>query len=159
MKFEDQQFEVPFDGGRARVTFSPRDDYRQTYRRRSRKSRVLVWTDEKFDLMSDFVNRTRRPHAQWRKAIKPVLEGMGIDTKGMRWSQYAYCTCPCSPGFILSKRYEKNFVSTNPDKKYPMYLGYDIDILLIGNISSVDESIPVDPARVDAIGRVAAGVL
>lgn len=77
------------------------DRYR-TYREISRHSRVYVWADESFNLAEDLANRTRRPHAAWRAALKPILAELGIDTKGIRWSQTAGCTCPCSPGFVLA---------------------------------------------------------
>lgn len=72
------------------------------WRRYDAHSRVYVWaTGEAETVLDDLANRTRRPHAAWRKALLPVLAQCALPTTNVRWSQYAGCTCPCSPGFVL----------------------------------------------------------
>ena len=54
-------------------------------------------------LMDNLINRKQRPYTTYKKEVMPaVLEAMGLpsNTK-IRWSQYAGCSCPCSPGFIV----------------------------------------------------------
>jgi len=60
-------------------------------------------------IVDDLMNRRERPH----KLLKPFVDlalkevnGQGgvtvpEDVKS-RWSQYAGCSCPCSPGFVLT---------------------------------------------------------
>lgn len=89
---------------RATVCRNPRQWSRhRTHREMSRNTRIYVHADADFDALEHLANRTRRPFASWRAALKPILAELGISTKGMRWSQYAGCTCPCSPGFVLTE--------------------------------------------------------
>lgn len=65
--------------------------------------RMYVSAGGAFDVLEDLTNRTRRPHVAWKKIIKPLIEAYipQLDVSKMVWDQYAGCTCPCSPGFIL----------------------------------------------------------
>jgi len=72
-----------------------------TWRESGKKSRVYVWCDEQFNLLEDLENRTRRPHTAWRAPTIEALARIGVTGK-LNWSQYAGCSCPCSPGFILT---------------------------------------------------------
>jgi hypothetical protein len=117
------------------------------YREYHRKSRISVWPDEQFNVMEHLMNRRRRPHSEWRKLIKPVLEKFGIDTRGLVWSQYAFCTCPCSPGFILNNELLAVIGGTAHARPF------DIDITLHAkefSIPTVNEATPIDGARVEA---------
>jgi hypothetical protein len=68
--------------------------------------RMYVWADETFNIAEDMMNRTRRPHTEWKKIIKPLFASYlpQVSLEKFSWSQYAGCTCPCSPGFILGKQ-------------------------------------------------------
>jgi hypothetical protein len=51
-------------------------------------------------IVEQLYTRRNRPHEALRPIVKAELEKRGI--KGtLRWSQYAGCTCPCSPGFLI----------------------------------------------------------
>ena len=81
--------------------------YRFIRGERAKKSRVYVGPKD-WNLMEDLTNRTSRPHLEWGKIVrKQVLPFLGIES-GARWSQYAGCSCPCSPGFILDGHIEKH---------------------------------------------------
>lgn len=67
-------------------------------------TKARVYFDFKGETVVDnLMNRRQRPHTVLRKEVMPkVLEQMGLDPKTkIRWSQYAGCSCPCSPGFIV----------------------------------------------------------
>lgn len=73
------------------------------YKERYRNTRVFIEI-AKETILENLVERHDRPHTQWRKEVLPkVFSQLNLppDTK-VRWSQYAGCTCPCSPGFILN---------------------------------------------------------
>lgn len=49
------------------------------------------------------LNRRRyRPYQEYRKLLPKIYEQLNLpsETKA-NWSQYAGCSCPCSPGFIM----------------------------------------------------------
>ena len=49
------------------------------------------------------IGRWTRPHAAVKAAVMPqVLESLGLSGAKVRWSQFAGCSCPCSPGFIVT---------------------------------------------------------
>jgi hypothetical protein len=59
-------------------------------------------------VLEHLVDRHSRPYALYRREVLPqVWEQLGIDpaTVKVRWDQYAGCTCPCSPGFIVERGY------------------------------------------------------
>jgi len=75
------------------------------YDYRPSKSRLYVGVDSErgpvtVGAMMDA--RWENPVRQYRKALPAIFAALGLDpaTKA-RWSQYAGCGCPCSPGFIL----------------------------------------------------------
>jgi hypothetical protein len=53
-------------------------------------------------ILAQLSRRHYRPYQEYRKLLPQVYEkaGFPVDTKA-RWSKYAGCSCPCSPGFIL----------------------------------------------------------
>jgi hypothetical protein len=64
---------------------------------------VFIHHDDE-TLAENLVNRRDRPRDFYRKYVLPkVIQQLNLreGTKA-RWSQYAGCSCPCSPGFILS---------------------------------------------------------
>ena len=75
------------------------------------KSRVYIFPKGE-NLVENLINRRTRPYTEYRKQVMPdVLEAMGLarDTK-VKWSQYAGCSCPCSPGFIVPGWNQEVFV-------------------------------------------------
>ena len=73
------------------------------YNQRHKNTRVFVESCSEETVLEQLFNRKDRPHAEWRKTVIPeVLKELNLsaDTK-VRWSQYAGCTCPCSPAFII----------------------------------------------------------
>lgn len=73
-----------------------------SYREWVKQTRIYVWPRGE-SIMENLMNRKQREHTVYKKEVIPgVLEAMGLpaDTK-VRWSQYAGCSCPCSPGFIV----------------------------------------------------------
>jgi len=68
----------------------------------SKRARIYVWPQGE-SIMDNLMNRRQRPYTTYKKEVIPaVLEKMGLpsNTK-VRWSQYAGCSCPCSPGFVV----------------------------------------------------------
>ena len=160
----NKQMVIDVDGQKATVTFSNRS-WDKGYRNRKRKSRLSVWGKDVETLADNFVNRTRRPYKIYREAAKPFLEALGLPTKGLVWSQYAYCTCPCSPAFIMPEHVVRNFAiepahnyGGHPSKSYHRSGIVDISIMIHESLPTVDETIALDPARVEAIERVLVGV-
>jgi len=125
---------ISFQNADGIVTISRRSMAQVSSREYFKKPRVYVSTDEAFDLAEDLVNRTRRPYTAWRKSVQRLFMELGVpvDLDGMRWSQYAGCSCPCSPGFVL-KRQETIFTELGP------IVYYDIWVELTG-APKVDES-------------------
>jgi len=74
-----------------------------TYRERNSKPRLYVdITDE--SIMENLMNRRSRPINVYRKLAYQALEQIGYTKEDVKlnWSQYAGCSCPCSPGFIAT---------------------------------------------------------
>jgi hypothetical protein len=69
---------------------------------RHRAARVYVWPKGE-SLMDNLQNRRSRPYNEYRKQVLPaVLAALGLpNSTRVKWSQYAGCSCPCSPGFIV----------------------------------------------------------
>lgn len=70
------------------------------YREFTKAPRVYVSLCDE-SIFENLMNRRNRPTKVYRALASSVLKEKGIFVKKMRWSQYAGCTCPCSPGFIL----------------------------------------------------------
>ena len=86
----------------ANVKVNPQDG-------RYTKTRIYVFPTGE-SVMENLVNRRARPHSVYRKEVLPKLFaqlGWDAGTK-VKWSQYAGCSCPCSPGFIVDSVYGKN---------------------------------------------------
>jgi hypothetical protein len=58
-------------------------------------------------ILDNLRNRHSRPYNLYKPLVKAFLEEQGVDTTKVRvrWSQYAGCSCPCSPGFILETKH------------------------------------------------------
>lgn len=154
-KYGNQRKEVflEVDGMQAKVAFTTRS-YNETWRTRKRHSRMSVYFDGNGEtLMENFVNRTRRPFAEYRRLAKPFLKALDLPTTGWVWNQYAYCSCPCSPAFVSNQTIQRK-VSPHGD-----YLrNVDISILLYTDALLVDESKELDMNRLEAIAGVLEGV-
>ena len=55
-------------------------------------------------ILDNLANRKRRPYNIYKTAIWSSQLGQVFDLGKLQWSQYAGCSCPCSPGFILPKQ-------------------------------------------------------
>ncbi len=57
------------------------------------------------DVMADFQNRYDGTHDRlsqvFDQLVPVVLDRIGKTARTWRWSRYAGCSCPCSPGFIV----------------------------------------------------------
>ena len=87
------------------VTRNPRTGS-PDYRSYDKKPRVYVFP-EKETVMENLFNRHSRPTKEYKNAVKDrVFEAMGLDKdeNTLSWSQYAGCSCPCSPGFIIKNK-------------------------------------------------------
>lgn len=76
------------------------------FREYSKAPRVYVWPEGE-TILDNLANRKTRPYNEFRKLVEqPALAALGLDSKTHRlaWSQYAGCSCPCSPGFIVKSR-------------------------------------------------------
>lgn len=141
------QRRIEFGTLTGRVTVIPRG-----YDEKISKPRVYVSTDESFNLVEDLENRTRRPYLAWKPLVvkafdelhyRGVLTFIKQDESKLKlsWSQYAGCSCPCSPGFILGNCesiYFLNPEGSDPDDRRREF-HFDIYVTLKG-APSVDES-------------------
>ena len=63
-------------------------------------------------VMENLMNRKSRPYNEYRKMLPKLFEQLGWnDGKIMpraKWSQFAGCSCPCSPGFVVDNVYGRN---------------------------------------------------
>jgi hypothetical protein len=68
-----------------------------------RAPRVYVFPQNE-SILEQFIGRRSRPHTEWRGLLNDVLRSLDVqNVQEIRWSQYAGCSCPCSPGFILNR--------------------------------------------------------
>lgn len=67
-------------------------------------------------VMEQLFERHSRPYRLYRKEVLPqVWEQLGIDPASVkvRWDQYAGCSCPCSPGFVVTRGYKGGDLSVS----------------------------------------------
>jgi len=81
----------------------------------SKKPRIYFF-HSKESILDNLVNRHDRPYKLYREFLPEIFKKADIpaNTKA-RWSQYAGCSCPCSPGFIVEV-----------DKRVPAFWGMEI---------------------------------
>ena len=127
-KLDTTQRDVRVEVGTAKVHWLQNE--RRTFRDLNRRVRVHVWTDEPFNVLEDLQNRNRRPHQAWLAPVQSILAELGFTGIKLRWSQYAGCSCPCSPGFIMVDGAVQHGLR-----------GGDLFITLAG-APSVDENLP-----------------
>jgi hypothetical protein len=150
-----KQMVIEVNGQRATVTFSSRG-YNETWRERKRKSRLSVYGKDVESLADNFINRTRRPYKVYREAAKPFLEALGLPTKGIAWNQYAYCSCPCSPAFIMPHAIVRKVgysYSSYSRTSTVVEAIVDISINIHESLPMVDENIDMDMNRVEAFAN------
>lgn len=67
-----------------------------------RKCPRVYFFEKNESILAHLNRRHYRPHQEYRKLLPQVYKQLdfplGVKAK---WSQYAGCSCPCSPGFIL----------------------------------------------------------
>ena len=78
--------------------------------RRNKKTRVYFNIQDE-TILENLQRRRLRPIKLFRALLPEVYKKLGVDSKA-RWSQYAGCSCPCSPGFILDDVYGKTVYVT-----------------------------------------------
>lgn len=67
------------------------------------KTRIYVFPKGE-TILENLENRNQRPYNVYRKEVIPaVLEHLGTPGAKVAWSQYAGCSCPCSPGFVIKE--------------------------------------------------------
>lgn len=84
-------------------------DYRE-----NQKSRIYFDVSGE-TLLDNLSNRMSRPYTEYRKLLPTVFETLELDPTNPNlkasWSQYAGCSCPCSPGFVI--RNAQSFAHTD----------------------------------------------
>jgi hypothetical protein len=72
------------------------------HKRRWKPSRVYIFPQGE-TLLDNLQNRRSRPYNEYRKQVMPaVIRALGLPAgTRVKWSQYAGCSCPCSPGFVV----------------------------------------------------------
>lgn len=76
------------------------------FRSYDKKPRVYVSPDKE-TVLENLFNRHSRPTTEYKNTVQDrVFDAMGLDKKDhtLSWSQYAGCSCPCSPGFIIKSK-------------------------------------------------------
>ena len=87
-----------------------RDSRKSPYKKQP-KSRVYAFREGvEQTLMEEKSERYTQRHVkkELKKALLEALAGVGVVQDNMKWSQYAGCSCPCSPGFVLTGRFVDN---------------------------------------------------
>lgn len=67
--------------------------------------RVYMWPAAKNPVLEHLINRRDRPYEALKPLVKDAIKMAGLNpatVTDIQWSQYAGCTCPCSPGFIVT---------------------------------------------------------
>lgn len=92
---------VPIDVDVKIVDVSTREKNYKEIRKRQ-KPRVYVW-EKNESVMQNLVNRRQRPVELYKQFALQALQFITADKHPykLKWSQYAGCSCPCSPGFIV----------------------------------------------------------
>lgn len=76
--------------------------WQRQLRNRRTKSRMYFSPKGETVLENFLHGRHNRPYAAYRTLLPEVFKQLNVEPLKARWSQYAGCSCPCSPGFILS---------------------------------------------------------
>jgi predicted transcriptional regulator len=65
------------------------------------KGRIYISIEDE-SVLENLENRRNRPIKLWRAYATAALAELGYTDIQLNWSQYAGCTCACSPGFVSS---------------------------------------------------------
>lgn len=72
------------------------------YQKSNRSGKGIIFVDVANETVAEnLMNRRNRPIAEYRKIALQVLTNLEMDFTKIDWSQYAGCTCACSPGFVI----------------------------------------------------------
>jgi hypothetical protein len=93
-----KRVEVAFDGGS--LTLIERKLNWDSRREFEAAPRMYVSVSDE-TLVDDLMNRRRRPYNVYKTLIHSSGLKTILDLTKLSWSQYAGCSCPCSPGFVL----------------------------------------------------------
>jgi len=63
-------------------------------------------------VMDNLQNRRSRPEEHLKSLLPEIFEHYNINPTNAKWSQYAGCSCPCSPGFILYGTHGRDYFVT-----------------------------------------------
>ena len=75
---------------------------------RYKKSRLfLCIKNEK--ILDNLANRRSRPVDKYKSLLPDIVAALELEPRKVKWSQYAGCTCPCSPGFIMDHSQGKDY--------------------------------------------------
>lgn len=94
-------------------TIKSYDDRSQAIKDMYKPTKIYVSLEGE-TIWENLEKRRQRPYTIFKKEVIPaVLEKMGLPaTTKVRWSQYAGCSCPCSPGFIVDNHYGTTVYAT-----------------------------------------------
>jgi hypothetical protein len=85
--------------------------------------RIYIWV-KNYNPINDIFTGERydKPYKNIRPMLPDVLRELGINPEGLRfrWSRYAGCSCPCSPGFIVS-----GYVPKSGDDYFDIHIEYE----------------------------------
>ncbi|RJQ26708.1 hypothetical protein C4577_02870 [Candidatus Parcubacteria bacterium] len=81
----------------------------------------FYWWFEGETVLDHLVNRKFEPYKEIRKQVLgSILKDLGVtNISKIRWSQYAGCSCPCSPGFILDNALA--MIDGQPESKFDVF--------------------------------------
>lgn len=82
------------------VTIISRSLLSMTMREYSAAPRMYVGVKHE-TLLENLMNRKRRPYNVYKTLLRGSVLAQVFDLGKLTWSQYAGCSCPCSPGFVL----------------------------------------------------------
>lgn len=83
----------------------------------TQKTRIYIFQQDE-TIIENLQKRTVRPYTTYKKEVIPsILKSLNLPEKTkVKWSQYAGCSCPCSPGFIVEGDYSKDVFVTISNK-------------------------------------------
>jgi len=71
-----------------------KQDKQETY------TRIYFFFEKETITENLFYGRHNRPQREFRKLLPEVFKKMNKEPMEVKWSQFAGCSCGCSPGFI-----------------------------------------------------------
>lgn len=120
------------------------------------KTRLHFFHDQDESVLEQMVNRRNRPYEVFRQFVPIVLDGAPEGTR-VNWSQYAGCSCGCSPAFIVTKGSGSGALRDKDDNNKVIT---DIFVHLVGAPKTADEGLPAArAARNVGVGRGPTGRL